>query len=86
MELREVIGDDHVDLLVAARTELDVDVMSTALDALQLLVGWVDEDVAGHWFTQPQRRLADRTPLAALVDGDTDEVMDAARAWVAAQA
>lgn len=86
MELREVIGDDHVDALLEARAALDVDVLSTALDTLQLLLGWVEEEAAGQWLRTSQRRLSGRTPVAALVDGDTDEVLDCARAWVAAQA
>ncbi len=86
MELREVIGDDHVDALLEARDGLGLDVMAAALDTLELLVGWAPEDEVARWFAAPQARLEARTPVAALVDGDTDEVMDAARIWAAAHA
>lgn len=86
MELRAVIGDDQVDRLLAAQDELDVDdVVPTALDVLQLLLGWVSEEDAASWFTSTQRRLDDRTPVDALTDGETDEVLDTARAWAAAR-
>lgn len=78
-ELRDLVGDDAVDVLVAA------DVVVPALDVLRLLQGWVDDAQAAHWLTDPQRRLDDRDPVTALADGDADLVLDAARRWAAAQ-
>lgn len=86
MELREVIGDDAVDQLVAGREAAGEDLVAHAVDLLHLLLGWVDEDEAAGWFTRDQGRLSGRTPIAALVDAETDEVLDAARAWAAAHA
>jgi hypothetical protein len=82
MELREIAGDDAVDAILAAGGP---ELIGTALDVLRILQGWVDDDAAGGWFTAPQRRLDGRTPVAALRDGETDEVLDAARHWAAAQ-
>ncbi|MDX1620801.1 MAG: hypothetical protein R3320_07420 [Nitriliruptorales bacterium] len=80
-ELRFVVGDDAVDRL---REAGGVEATDAALDALRVLQGWVSDDVAGRWFRQEQRRLGDRTPVGALVDGDLDAVLDAARAYAAA--
>ena len=86
-ELRALAGDDAVDALLSApwhggpgeRTPLEV-----ALDVLRVLQGWVDDDAAGKWFRSRQRRLGDRTPVAALTSGAYEEVEDAARSWTAA--
>lgn len=83
MELRELVGDGPVDRLHDADT--DEDPLLVALDVLRLLQGWVDDGAAGAWFTTPQQRLGGRTPVDSLVAGETDEVLDAARAWAAAQ-
>lgn len=84
-ELRAVAGDAAVDRLAAARETVDQDVVAVACDVLRVLQGWVDDDTAGRWFSQPQRRLDDRSPVEALAAGDIEEVEDAARAWAAAQ-
>lgn len=84
-ELRAILGDDVVDDIVAARATLAADPLEQALDALRVLQGWVDDDAAGAWFLQAQRRLEGRTPVAALVAGAGEDVLDAARAWAAAQ-
>ncbi len=86
-ELRAVIGDDAVDVLLDADDEDEharrpVDI---ALDVLRVLQGWVDDAEAGSWFTSPQRRLDGATPTAALAAGLEEEVEDAATAWAAAQ-
>lgn len=83
MELRELVGDGPVDRLHAAETQEDP--VLAALDVLRVLQGWVDDRAAGAWFTTPQQRLDGRTPVETLVDGGADEVLDAARAWAAAQ-
>lgn len=85
-ELRAIVGDEAVDVLdsdmgdAAGRTPLEA-----ALDVLRVLQGWVDDEAAARWFTREQRRLAGRTPVQALADGDFDEVEDAAISWSAAQ-
>lgn len=79
MELRDLLGDDPVDVLV------DADAVVAALDVLRLLQGWVDDHHAARWFLDVQKRLDDRDPVTALVDGDDDLVLDAARRWAAAQ-
>ena len=84
MELRALVGDDAVDHLCDARDDLSIDPVACALDALRVLQGWVDDDTAGGWFRQRQRRLDDRTPVEALAAGADEEVLDAARAWAAA--
>lgn len=93
-ELRAIVGDDPVDELVTAADEVtaadsgtDVDrtPVEVALDVLRVLQGWADDDAAGRWFLREQRRLDGRSAVAALADGDYDEVEDAATAWVAAQ-
>lgn len=84
-ELRAVVGDDAVDLLEEAAEEGGTDPVAAASDALRVLQGWMDDAAAGEWFHRPQRRLEDRTPVEALADGDDDEVLDAARAYAAAQ-
>lgn len=84
-ELRAIVGDDAVDTLSAADAdELDGDPVEVALDTLRVLQGWVEDEAAGRWFLRTQGRLDGRTPIAALVDGAFDEVLDAARAWAAA--
>jgi len=84
-ELREVLGDAPVDRLVAADGDHQRTPLDAALDVLRVLQGWVDDRRAGRWFTTPQRRLEDRTPIEALLAGAVEEVEDAARAWAAAQ-
>ena len=82
-ELREVIGDAPVDeLLEAGGTEA----VLAAIDAFRLLQGWVDDDTSASWLRNPQRRLIDRSPLQALADGGVEEVLDALRTYLAAQA
>ena len=89
-ELRAIVGDDGVDRLVDHPTVGDGGPgggrtpLLAALDVLRVLQGWVDDDEAGRWFDQPQRRLDGRTPLDALTDGDFDDVEEAARAFAAA--
>lgn len=85
MELRDLLGDETVDRLQEAEDD-DEDLVAAAVDLLHLLRGWVDDDAAVGWFSTGQARLDGRTPTASLEDGDVDEVLDAARAWVAAQA
>lgn len=86
-ELREVVGDDPVDVLDAADIDLDVDrtPLEVALDVLRVLQGWADDSTVGQWFTTEQRRLDGRTPIDALSSGAFEEVEDAARAWAAAR-
>ncbi len=79
-ELRDLVGDDEVDAIVD-----DEHALATALDVLRLLQGWVDDDQATAWLTTPARRLDGRRPLAALGEGDDDDVVDACRAFIAAQ-
>ena len=81
-ELREVIGESAVDALLVGRGAQGV---AAALDALRLLQGWVEQVQIETWFSGPQQRLCGRSPLAALVAGDDDEVEDALRAYLAAQ-
>lgn len=85
MELREIVGDAPVDRLHAAGDDLPGDPVLAALDVLRVLQGWVDDAAAGAWFTTGQQRLDGRTPVDALADGAADDVLDAARAWAAAQ-
>ena len=80
LELRVLVGDEPVESLTATP-----DALRTALDALRLLQGWVDDDQAARWLTQPARRLDGRSPMAALADGDHDEVLEACEAFIAAQ-
>lgn len=84
LELRTLAGDAPVDELRAATVARERTALEAALDVLRVLQGWVDDTAAGDWFTTPQRRLAGRTPVEALVAGDHEEVEDAARAWAAA--
>ncbi len=85
-ELRDVIGDDAVDRLRRAEADLDVPgIVEAAFDAHTLLRGWVGEQEAAAWFTTSQSRLDGRTPVDAMVDGDLDEALDAARRFAAAQ-
>lgn len=85
MELRHLLSDDEVDALKEADERFGVEALGTALDALRILQGWVDDGKASTWFRTSQRRLDDRTPLEALSDGDVDDVLAATRAWAAAQ-
>lgn len=80
LELRALVGDEPVDDLGDDRAALE-----TALDVLRLLQGWVDDDQAAAWLAQPARRLDGRSPLQALAEGDHDDVVDACRAFIAAQ-
>ncbi len=82
-ELRAVIGDAAVDaLLDAGGGEL----VLSALDVLRLLQGWVDDAAAAAWLSAPQRRIDGLDPLQALASGREDEVLDALRTYLAAQA
>lgn len=83
-ELREIVGDDGVDVLADAK-DVSEDPVGVAVDVLRVLQGWVDDERAGAWFHQPQRRLDGRRPLDALAVGAFDDVLDAASAWAAAQ-
>lgn len=84
-ELRALIGDDAVDALdVGAPPHDERTPVLAALDVLRVLQGWVEDEAAAAWFTDPRRRLGDRTPVVALAAGDFEEVEDAARAWAAA--
>ncbi|MEX0869242.1 MAG: hypothetical protein WD011_06180 [Nitriliruptoraceae bacterium] len=87
MELRAIIGDAAVDVLatsaaVAGDGRRTIDV---ALDILRLLQGWADDAAIAAWFTDSQRRLGGDAPVDVLAAGASDEVEDAARAWVAAR-
>lgn len=84
MELRDLVGDDVVDDVVARASDGD-EALAVALDILHVLRGWVDDRSAARWFVAGQRRLGGRTPVEALGQGAFDEVSDAARAWAAAQ-
>jgi hypothetical protein len=81
-ELRQVVGEEPVDTLIVAGGP---EAVLAALDALRLLQGWVDDATSATWLTAPQRRLAGRSPLAALGAGHNDEVVDALRSYLAAQ-
>jgi hypothetical protein len=83
-ELREIVGEAAIDALHDA-DEDDLDLVGAAVDVLRVLQGWVDDEAAGRWFHQPQRRLDGASPLAALAEGEIEEVQDAASAWAAAQ-
>lgn len=85
-ELIAIAGEDAVARLRDAPEGLRRDPLGVALDVLRVLQGWVDDDAAGRWLTSPQRRLDARTPIDALTAGAFEEVEDAARAWVAANA
>lgn len=84
-ELRAVVGDAAVDVLLDARPSGPETPAEVALDVLRLLQGWVDDASAGAWFHAPQRRLAGRSPIDALRSGAVDEVREAARKWAASQ-
>ena len=83
-ELREIVGDEAVDALAAAEGT-PADPVEVAVDVLRVLQGWVDDEAAGRWFHQEQRRLDGRRPLDALAAGAVEDVSDAASAWAAAQ-
>lgn len=83
-ELRAIIGDDAVDTLLDAGDDLPDDPVAVALDTLRVLQGWVEDEAAGRWFHRSQGRLDGRTPVEALSAGENEEVLDAARAWAAA--
>lgn len=84
LELRELAGDEAVDRLLAAQPG-DQEPLEVALEVLRVLQGWTDDEEAGRWFLQAQRRLGGRTPIDALVVGAYQDVHDAARAWAAAR-
>ena len=84
-ELRAVIGDDATDHLARAGGGGGDGPLALAIDVLRVLQGWVDDHAASAWFRSPQRRLGGRSPVDSLAAGDADEVLAAARAWVAAQ-
>ncbi len=81
-ELREVVGEEHVDRLIDAG---GAEAVLASLDALRLLQGWVDDATSASWLTGAQRRLAGRSPLEAFAEGHADEVLDVLRAYLAAQ-
>jgi hypothetical protein len=81
-ELRELVGDDPVDAIVATSGSEGV---AAAIDAMRLLQGWVDDAAARAWLLGDQRRLGARSPLAAIADGAAEDVHDVLRAWLAAQ-
>lgn len=83
-ELREIVGDEAVDALASGDRRLQ-DPVEVAVDVLRILQGWVDDETAGRWFHQPQRRLEGRRPLDALAVGAFEDVTEAASAWAAAQ-
>jgi hypothetical protein len=85
-ELIAIAGEDAVETLHAAPEGLERRPLEVALDVLRVLQGWVDDEAAGRWLTSPQRRLDGRSPVTALAEGAAEEVEDAARAWVAANA
>lgn len=85
-ELRAIVGDRAVDELLGSDDHGPLTAFDVAVEVLRVLQGWVDDDAAGDWFRTPQARLDGRMPVSALVDGDVDEVRDAARSWAAAQA
>lgn len=85
-ELIAIAGEDAVELLNEASDHPGRAPLEVALDVLRVLQGWVDDEAAGRWLTSPQRRLEGRSPVVALADGAFEEVEDAARAWVAANA
>lgn len=85
-ELRAIIGDDAVDILIAApETDDGEPAVDVAVDVLRLLQGWVADESAAGWFTARQRRLDERTPIETLASGEATVVRDAARRWAAAQ-
>jgi hypothetical protein len=84
-ELRELLGDEEVDRLVAADRGQTRTPLEAALDVLRVLQGWVDDASAATWFVTAQRRLDGAQPVEALCTGRVEEVEDAARAWAAAQ-
>lgn len=85
-ELIAILGQEPVTALREGAEASGRDALGAALDVLRVLQGWVDDDAAGRWFLAAQRRLDGRSPLDALVDGDVEDVEDAARAWAAANA
>jgi uncharacterized protein (DUF2384 family) len=85
-ELIAVAGEAAVETLRGAAEHLGSRPLEVALDVLRVLQGWVDDEAAGRWLTSPQRRLDGRSPVDALARGAFEEVEDAARAWVAANA
>jgi hypothetical protein len=80
-ELRELLGDEPVDALVGADDQL----VAVAADIASLLLGWGPQAEVAVWFRRPQQRLDGRSPVDALLDGDVDEVEEAARLWAAAR-
>ncbi len=85
LELRAIVGDEAIDMLIDsargdARAALDV-----SLDVMRVLQGWAGDDAISGWFHAAQRRLAGLSPIEALAAGRYDDVEDAAKAWAAAQ-
>lgn len=85
MELRTIIGDAPVDALLDANHTQQRSTLEAALDVLRVLQGWADDDSIRTWLLSAQQRLNGLTPVDALVNGDFDDVEDAARAWAAAR-
>ncbi len=81
-ELRQVVGEEPVEMLLEAGGP---EAVLNAIDVLRLLQGWVDDVTTADWLSAGQRRLAGRSPLAALAEGHNDEVLDALRTYLAAQ-
>jgi len=81
-ELRELVGDAAVDEILG---DVGADGVAAAIDAMRLLQGWVDDAAARAWLVGAQRRLGDRSPLAALARGAAEDVSEVLRAWLAAQ-
>lgn len=81
-DLRAVLGDGAVDTLSAAGGQ---EAVGAAIDLLRLAQGWVDDPAVAAWFSTTQRRLGQRSPLAALGSGDGPDVADALRSWLAAR-
>jgi hypothetical protein len=81
-ELRALTGDAAVDELFQTGGPTAV---TAAIDAMRLLQGWVEPEAISTWLVSPQRRLGDRSPLAALAVGGSEDVEEALRAWIASQ-
>lgn len=85
MELRNIVGDEAVDQLLAATLDDNRKALHAALDVLRVLQGWADDASIRTWLLSPQQRLEGHTPIQMLTSGDFDDVEDAARAWAAAR-
>jgi len=84
-ELREIIGDTPVDMLIDAELDTPRSGLNAALDVLRVLQGWADDASIRTWMLSAQQRLDGHTPIEMLANGSFDEVEDAARAWAAAR-